>query len=496
MPVDRPSTPEHLLRNLVFPARYEALAESLGPQMATVLVSPEQETHDLLEDAAVGLRARGEGMFLPIHAPSGTGKTTLANNLNVFLPGTFTPTVIFDGGVDAEALHAAVAEHLTNFPANDAKIVPINIDHREGSPPTDLELASIKRFLRMPGTGAKSLVLWPDTSKAISEDMSKAYGTIAGSSPVKIPFKIGGPPREAWSEIAKTTLRLANGIDSLEMLGVDPDDYDPAGYPSIGAFLRAISDDFTSLTLRLLRETRKPLRLVILFASESADAGVLTHLTSSSRFGLLDGSALLDASPESEVGRWWSGRRGLLTQTIVRLDARAFGLPPSASIGLLRRYGPDELVQYLNTLGIRKPGDSTVLRNIERTDLGKYLLGLSRATHETKGTPTTTSLAAFQYMAQEGFTAGRDKSLNKAMADALASFCVEKGLVGDVSAEKSLDFCPLVPDNAIAQPTGVICLEYTWRGSAFLTAKHRGDVAKYCLTKLRNYSRELGWATD
>jgi energy-coupling factor transporter ATP-binding protein EcfA2 len=487
---------EHVLRQLVFPARYEALVDTLGPQIAAVLVSPEQETHDLLEDAAMGLRARGEGMFLPIHAPSGTGKTTLANNLNVFLPGTFTPTLGFETTVDAESLRDAVASHLNRFPLNENKIVPINIDHREGSPPTDQELAGIKRFLRMTGTGSKSLVLWPDTSRTLANEMSRAYKAIAGSLPVEIPFQIGGPPRETWPEIAKTTLRLANGIDSLEMLGVDPDDYDPSAYPSIGEFLRSLSDDFTRLSLRLLRETRKPLRLVIVFASESADAGVLTHLTNSSRFGLLDGSALLDASPESEVGRWWSTRRGLLTQTIVRLDARAFGLPPSASIGLMRRYGPPELANYLDTIGVRKPGDSTVTRNIERSDVGKYLLGLSRATHETKGTPTTTSLAAFQYMANEGFTAGKDKALNKAMAEALRHYCEAKEIVGQVLAEHVLDFCPLIPDNAIVKDDDVLCFEYTWRGRDFLTAKHRGDIAKYCLTKLRNYSRELGWVAD
>ncbi|MDP9391496.1 MAG: hypothetical protein M3P89_08950, partial [Actinomycetota bacterium] len=131
---------EHVLKQLVFPARYEALADRLGPQLAAVLVAPEQKTHDLLEDAAMGVRSRHEGAFIPLHAPSGTGKTTLANNLEVFLPGTFTPTVVFEEQVDAESLRQAVVGHLEKFPANTAKIVPINIDHREGSPPSEQEL--------------------------------------------------------------------------------------------------------------------------------------------------------------------------------------------------------------------------------------------------------------------------------------------------------------------------------------------------------------------
>lgn len=491
-----PAATDHVLATLVFPARYEGLVEALGSQLASVLVQPERETHDRLEDAAVGLRARGEGMFFPIHAASGTGKTTLANNLNNFLPGTFTPTVVYDAPVTPESLRSAVESHLENFPRGEDKIVPISIDDREGNPPSAGELANIKRFLRMPKTGARSMVIWPDTSESLSIEMAKAYTKIAGRSPVDIPFQIGGPPREAWVDIAKTTLRLANGIESLEMLGVDPKDYDPEGYESIGDFLRAIADDFIALKLRLLRETRKNLRLAVVFVSESSDAGVLTHLTSSNRFGLLDGDALLAASPDSEVGRWWSARRGLLTQTIVRLDARAFGLPPSASVGIIRRYGPESVKQYLSGLGVRSPGAGTISLNIERSDLGKFMLGKSRATHETKGTPTTTSLAAFQYLAENGFTSGRDKALNVALAEALEVFCDKKEISGEVGSERKLEPYPLIPDNVIVSNDEALCLEYTWRSSNFLTASHRGEIAKYCLTKLRNYARELEWTLD
>ncbi|GGL01607.1 hypothetical protein Ppa06_70490 [Planomonospora parontospora subsp. parontospora] len=486
----------HLLTELVFPARYEALSDRLGHQLASVLVSPEHETRDLLEDTARALTARGEGLFVPIYAPSGTGKTTLANNLDTFLPGTFTPTLSFAKDVDADTLQTETLKHLREFPVNNQKIVPINIDHREGSPPTGTELAAIKRFLRQPGTGHKALILWPETSPDLSLQMAESYIKIAGRSPVKLPIHISGPPRETWVDIARSTLRLANSLDSLEDLGVEPKDYDPAEYLSIGDYLRAISDDFTRLAMEMLRATRMPLRLAIVFASESSDAGVLTHLTSSNRFGLLDGNALLDASPESEVGRWWSKRRGLLTSAIVRLDARVFGLPPSASIGILRRFGPETVQEQLAAMQIRMPGEQQIVRNIERCDVGKYLLGKSRATFETKGTPTTTSLAAFQLIAETGFQSGKDKLLNYAMAQALTSFTSHKGLECATKAETSLGFCPLIPDNSLVFEREAVCFEYTWRGSDFLTAKNRGNIAAYCLTKIRNYCRELNWVPE
>ena len=486
----------HLLRQLVFPARYEKLAEQLGPELASVLVAPERETQELFEDAAAGLRARGEGLFLPIHAPSGTGKTTRANNLDTFLPGTFLATIQFQGSVDASSLHRECQKHLESYAANNQKIIPINVDHREGNPPTKQELADIKRFLRQSKTGENVLLLWPDTQPEIAEDMARAYAQIAGRAPVKVPFEISGPPRETWSEIAKSTLRLANSIDSLEDLGVQPENYDAPEYTSLGEYLRTISDDFSELAMKMLRDTRKSLRLAIVFASESSDAGVLTHLTSSSRFGLLDGSALLDASPDSEVGRWWSTRRGLLTSVIVRLDARAFGLPPSASVGILRRYGPEPIREKLSELGVSNSGEKIVVRNIERCDLGRYLLGQSKATLETKGRPTSTSLIAFQYLSEGSFTSGKDKVLNGALAEALACFSRQRGLGFTAIAETGLDFCPLIPDNSLDFEREAICLEYTWRGSDFLTAKNRGNIAAYCLAKLRNYSREMNWIPE
>ncbi|MFJ1927965.1 MULTISPECIES: hypothetical protein [unclassified Streptomyces] len=486
----------HLLEQLVFPARYEALSAKLGADLASLLVTPEIETQNLLEDAARGLMARGEGLFLPIYAPSGTGKTTLANNLDKFLPGLFLPTIAFSGSVNADALQHEAHQHQSKFAANDQRIIPINIDHREGSPPTGEELAEIKRFLRHPGSGEKALILWPDTQRELSESMSRSYIAIAGKPPVDLPVAISGPPKETWREIAKTTLRLVNSIDALEDLGVELSDYDPHAFASLGGFLREISDDFSKLVTNMRREMRKSLRLAILFASESSDAGILTHLTSSNQFGLLDGSALLDSSPDSEVGKWWKSRRGLLTSTIVRLDARAFSLPPSASVGVLRRYGSEEVKGNLEKLGVRLGGESVVTRNIERCDLGKYLLGQSKSILETKGTPTTTSLLAFQYLAESGFTSGKDKALNYAMANALTVFASTQGLDYTTTAEKQLDFCPLIPDNSLNFASEAICLEYTWRTSDFLVAKNRGNIAGYCLRKLRNYSRELGWAPE
>lgn len=63
------------------------------------------------------------------------------------------------------------------------------------------------------------------------------------------------------------------------------------------------------------------------------------------------------------------------------------------------------------------------------------------------------------------------------------------------TAEEKLEFCPLVPDNALYLPDYVLCVEYTWRSAEFLDIRHRSEVAQYILNKLKNYAAELGWVS-
>lgn len=486
---------QHLLKQLVFPSRFEVLVKYLGPEVARLVVEPPGRTKDALESASQAARARGEGIFLPFYAGSGTGKTTLANSLATFFPSDFSPTVNLEGVVTFEELKAAASAANLKLPANDHRVIPINIDHRESDPPSAGELSHIKRFLREPTVGHRTALLWPETSGEIAHRMAADFTQIAGAPPVEIPVEVEGPPRQTWVGIAESTLELANSVGSLELLGVNPKDYDASQFPSIGEFLRKISDDFTSRRLEMLREIRKPLRLAIVFVSESPDAGVLMQLTNSSKFGLLDGSALLDATRESVVGRWWDQHRGLLTQMIVQLDARLFGLPPQATIPILRRFGPPLVVKDLTDLDVAPARPSDIKSSLRRSDFGKYLNGTARPTYETRGTPSAISSPAFSLIADKGFTGGQDKAFNKSMAEAIEAYLGGEGIdVTSSGAELKLDFCPLIPDNHFEVNGEVICVEYTWRKGTFLTNTNRGNIAQYVLQKMQNYARELGRA--
>ncbi|MFH0934459.1 MAG: hypothetical protein V1879_04580, partial [Pseudomonadota bacterium] len=290
-------------------------------------------------------------------------------------------------------------------------------------------------------------------------------------------------------------LALSNHINNLEELGVDPSDYAPSEFHTLGSFLRCISHDFNSRVRALQAELEKPVSVFIVFVSESADPGILTQLTSPSRYGLLDAHALVSVTSQSEIGRWWSDRRGLLTRTIVQLGAHALCLAPTAAASCIRNFS--DSMELFDTAGYKRYGAARGVRDLGRSDLGKMICGVELSRFEARGTPGEDAAAAFQLLAEQGFNLGKDKNLNHIMRSALEAAMKESEVPFEkATSEQKLPFCGLIPDNAIYFDDRVQCVEYTWRKGDFLASGNRSTVAQYILSKLQAYARQLGWTTD
>lgn len=288
----------HLLSQLTLPDRYERLEKHLGPEVANLLISPAGENVDSLRALANEVLTRDEGVLVPLAGQTGVGKTTFVANASQWLPALYGPTCPYDGDLSFDGLVHAVKEFVKLLPANNRRIIPINIDHRENAPPTDTELAAIKRFLRTSAGGVPSIVFWPETNLEIAQALSKRYVDIAGETSIRLPLICEGPSQDTWQDTAKHTLMLSNHMNNLEELGVDPADYVPREFFTLGSFLRRISHDFNARVRALQAELEKPVSVLIVFASESADPGVLTQLTSPSRYGLLDAHALVSVTSQ------------------------------------------------------------------------------------------------------------------------------------------------------------------------------------------------------
>jgi hypothetical protein len=489
------ATERHVLRTLSLPSRYEPLVEKIGPEVLNLLLPPSRSTVETLEEAAEAVRSLGEGLFLPIFANSGTGKTTLAENLTSFLGRSFTRTLTFTGDVSAASMALALEVFLRDHVAvNDTRVVPINVDHREGRPASAEEVSEIKRFLRQ-GVGQRVLLIWPETSPALARQMSEAYRDIAGVVPLDLPILVEGPQPSSWADLASQTLQLANQVDSLEDL-VDLAEYDTGSFRSLGDFLKQIALDFNKRKLDLQRQTVKDVDLTILFVSETAGHGILSSLTSSRRYGMLDPSALLQACGDSVIGQWWAGHRGLLVQTIVALDAHAFSVSPPLALATFRRYGDEEVRNALRDLGFASRTPAEVTSYLQRSDLGRHLVREQRAVGETRGNPAEDARQVFEAFAEYvGFAGAKDKRMNAAFGGAIeASNSFEGDILPQIKSEKAVEFLPgLIPDLSIESLAEVRCLEFTYRKGDFLQSKNRSTVAQYCLNKLRNYARGMGW---
>lgn len=385
------------------------------------------------------------------------------------------------------------------MPVNDKRILVINVDDRESDPPTDKELSQIKSFVReagegSAGLGSRTLVVWPETSRANATKMARDYEERAGASPVAIPANVGGPSRETWAGLALATLKIVNNIESLEALGVDPQAYDPAAYETVGDYLDKINSDFVELLDKLLTATQKPVRLVVAFASESGKAGVLSELSSGHRYGSVDAHRLLSATPASAIGRWWSERVGQLVQAIVRLDVRVTFVAPSLAVPVIARYGPSQAKAALAELGTSVKAPAHIGNYFARSDFGRLLLDNAQAASEIRGNPAADAGAAFALLAEQvGFSRGVDKQLNLAFGDFLTQ---TQSQLGECRVEKRAEFLPLIPDISFVTDDHVTCVEFHWRAGDFLTSTHRSEVAQYILTKVKAYAIELGWIAN
>lgn len=486
---------QHILDQLVLPDRYERLREHLGDDVANLLVQPSERNIASVRALSDEIRTRREGILVPLSGKTGVGKTTFAMNAAQWVPGAFTSALQYEGALHFDDLSGAVREFAKSFPADNQKIIPLNIDHRENNPPNDAELASIKRFLRTNAAGVPVILFWPETDPRIAQDLADRYIGIAGEASVELPLECEGPSRDAWQDITRHTLALSNDISNLEELGVDPADYVPSQFHTLGAFLRRISADFNRMIQELRRDLERPVSVVIVFASESSEPGVLSQITSATKYGLLDGHALIAVTPQSTIGKWWSQRRGLLTRTIVQLNASALCLPPTPAASCIRNFS--DVMPLFDDSGYRRYGPARGVRDLLRSDLGKYLSNTRMSRFEARGTPGDEATAAFQLLADEGFNLGNDKKLNDLMASGIRCLLEEEHIPFDrVTAEEKLPFCPLIPDNALFLEDRVQCIEYTWRKGEFLASGNRSTVAQYILSKLRNYARELGWVVD
>ncbi len=480
----------HILDSLEIPARYEKLESKLGMDVTRVLVPPERSIESIRRLALASNKTR-EGLLVPVCGNTGTGKTTLIENISFFIPELFEKTRSYQGVITFDELNKIIGAD-----TDKKKIIPINIDHREGSLPSDEELATIKRFLR--SQEIICIIFWLETNEDRAKNISRRYREISGEPPIELPLLVEGPERKAWHEIIINTIQLCNNIpyDQIQEIGVNIDVVQIETQSTLGEYIRSVANEFSRVVYEQIATTRKPITIIVIFASESLDRGTLPSFTIGGDPGLLNSHALINCTPDSMIGRKWNQQRGILTQTILRLNARVFWLPPASIVTVLARYGPEEVKQIIQKFRKDTPTPSDISTYLQRTDIGKYFLNIRGSAYEIRGKPAEEAREIINKIATEyGYSKGNDKVLNRALLLGFKDMFVDLGIeIKNEKAEESLQFCTsIIPDNQFEVDNHINCIEYAWRSGDILASNKRSEAAQYLLEKLNNYAVNFGW---
>ena len=71
-----------------------------------------------------------------------------------------------------------------------------------------------------------------------------------------------------------------------------------------------------------------------------------------------------------------------------------------------------------------------------------------------------------------------------------------EGVSGEVKVETKIEAGRLIPDISLRSENYVTCMEFHWRSKNLLVSANRSEVARYILSKLRSYAKDVGWTSD
>lgn len=191
------------------PARFEALRDTVGAgRLAQVLIEPSEDVAEM-KRAIADVGAARQGKLLFLLGGSGTGKTSLAESLPIFLPKAVARVVTTppDYALPLAELPRWLANEVQ--PGSGPGITVVNLDGRE-IPAVDEQVAqgamvNLNAFLRRT---PNVLAVWPIVSAAFAKDAIGRLAQLGGQSalaqnPI---YAIKGLPKERYYDALRLFL--------------------------------------------------------------------------------------------------------------------------------------------------------------------------------------------------------------------------------------------------------------------------------------------------
>jgi len=488
---------------LSLPTRWERLQAEASKRNIPLkpLIAP---VHTAIADIERELRRIDQtsmGRLYVIAGPTGSGKTTFLNSLNLFIDVRVVSIqqISFDKREFVENAIAVLdrGEDRYTIVVLEGREAPGSLKNDE----IDILLTTLNQDFRS-NIGGKTLFVIPTTSQEVAQAISNRAAAIGGMTSRDRPFSVfNGPPRNEYIQIVNDTLRALNDSRTLTEYGIT--DEEAIGLAeaseSIGAFMEschtAIERKREALTKTVSTLKRKRIHLWMVFCSLEDNARRNHDIIRSLTFGEYQHAQVKRLlSGSSKEIRFWRDHEEIFALAAQYLDLRMTYLPLRTAVTLSTAYGHRELLNRLKQLKLedgsrvlkREAVRATAQESIASTAIGRFLQKKGFIDHDPTrpGNPDIKQQELFKEVIR--YSNSDDKILNAMLADVLRDWNKEPETI--VATEVPLnEVKTLIADIAFVTPTDIYCLEMKWRSSLLMDS----DVIRETARRVKEYAEEL-----
>jgi energy-coupling factor transporter ATP-binding protein EcfA2 len=470
------------------PARYEALRDSVGPNRVNqVLLEP---TSDLpaLKQVIAEVSAAHQGKLLFIQGDPGSGKTSLAECLAIYL-GNAVGTVLTsppDFQLPLSELPKWIAEARAKIQLPSQKLIVVNLDGREitssDEAATVAAMTNLNALLRRT---PDMLLLWPIINRSFADNAIEQLSQVGGQtalSQLRV-HQVVGIAKDRYYDVLDLILRTMGVTLADAAMSIDEARGRVDGSKNLGDYLEAIQALVVSRYD--LGELGGKLPRISFVVSSNADANPICRMLRRGNGYLIDPDRLLQFSRANIADDWRSragnNARHALPFIASLFDAKLLSVSSSSVVNACA-FAEDESLGQIVRKHYPNPVSSNAWNSMVNSSLARSLLG-----QEDVGRSTSQPSAAIQlaYKDLQALSKTKHRALNEAIMRVVAANVT--GLPIPQFESTPVAGKELRVDVWLDRSDRPETLEFT----------HRADVTEavvssYILTKIQDYARDYG----
>lgn len=465
------------------PDRFENLKRRVSDeQLNTIVVSVDDALHkidSIYNDMLSAMR----GAFLALRGESGAGKSTFLHTIGQFRKSVRTESV--PGGADIREFF--------QVQQSSGSLTVFVLEEREAAVKfTDKEiedwLHAINGFIRS-DRGEKCLVVWPCNTDELLKRVISVARKVGDDALLGIGdgyYNFRGPSQQQFAHIAETTVAVLNQGATFSDLGLSADTIERLSTEAktIGKFLGLLRSEIQTqkdYAQSLVAQDKAKLWIIVVAGNDPVqEVAALTR----GRYSAFDIERLM-SSTDANIVKELKPHPEKLGTLASALDAKILHLPVLTALSLARCYADEPLRQRMIAakLSLKPDNKFDGVARLTSTEMSRIFASGSQGVSATGKKPGSSSAEAFLKLAD--IARNSDILLNRAIATGL----VDGGLITSFDLEQDFGNGLTRRTDIVAKhPNGDIRIEMMWRSKT-----GRADVANYCLTKLGNYGRALGY---